>query len=291
MMTKIGWIAAALALSMTVLAGCGGADGADGSADTRTPSGTADPAPASEPPADAAPAEQPEPEQPEPEPAPESEAPAVEQDYYMDGSYILRPKDEAADPKKVVLLTFDDGPKDEATLTSMLDALDRHEAKAIFFLNGYRAERKPELVKLIHERGQTIGNHSWDHIDLKKQTEEEMEKQIDDVQALVKELTGEAPVFFRPPFGSGGDAVKAKAKDAGMLYMTWSNGSRDWEKGYDEPQKVIDSVLEQLHPGSNVLMHELPWTEKALDGLLSALKEREYVVLDPARIDPDYSKN
>ncbi|HZG75727.1 MAG TPA: polysaccharide deacetylase family protein, partial [Paenibacillus sp.] len=73
--------------------------------------------------------------------------------------------------------------------------------------------------------------------------------------------------------------------------MTWSNGSRDWEKGFDEPRKVVDSVLEQLHPGSNILMHELSWTEAALDELLTELERREYGFLDPARIDPDYSKN
>lgn len=203
---------------------------------------------------------------------------------------MLRPKEKDGF-KKVVLLTFDDGPKDEALLLSILSTLEKYDAKAIFFLNGYRAEQNPELVKLLFERGQTIGNHSWDHVDLRKEELSEMHRQIDAVQTLVAELTGEAPAFFRPPFGSGGDAVKEKAKKTGLLYMTWSNGSRDWMKGYDEPRKVIDSVLEQLHPGSNILMHELAWTAEALDGLLAALQEKEYEFLDPARIDPDYSKN
>ncbi|WP_439116423.1 polysaccharide deacetylase family protein [Paenibacillus antri] len=295
-MRNIGRIAAGLLL-VAALAGCGSVGEGAAPDASPPPVETTAPAPVAPPegdadPGEAGPAQPPQSApQPKPDPAPEAEAPPVEKDYYMDGSYILRPKDESADPKKVVLLTFDDGPKDEATLTSMLDTLERHQAKAIFFLNGYRAEKKPELVKLIHERGQTIGNHGWDHIDLKKETQERMEKQIDDVQALVRDIVGEAPAFFRPPFGSGGDAVKKKAKDAGMLYMTWSNGSRDWEKGYDEPRKVIDSVLEQLHPGSNILMHELAWTEEALDELLTELERREYGFLDPDRIDPDYSKN
>lgn len=225
---------------------------------------------------------------PESEVPPAAEAPVI-QDYYMDPNYIFRPKEPSLD-KKVVLLTFDDGPKDKAILTGMLDTLDEFDAKAIFFINGYRAEKQPELVRLIHDRGQHIGNHAWDHIDLKKQPQEEMERQIDSVQTLVKELVGEAPAFFRPPFGLGGDAVKAKAAKAGMLFMTWSNGSRDWEKGFDKPEKVIASVLEQLHPGSNILMHELAWTEEALPDLLKALQEKGYSFLDPGRIDPDYSK-
>lgn len=211
------------------------------------------------------------------------------QDYYMDGNYIIRPKTEDIE-KKVVLLTFDDGPKDEEILTSILDTLDQYQAKAIFFINGYRAEQKPELVELIHERGQPIGNHSWDHIDLKEQTEEELEQQIGGVQQLAEKLTGEAPAFFRPPFGSGGDAVKAKAAEHQLLYMTWSNGSRDWMSGYQEPAKIIGSVLEQLHSGSNILMHELPWTAEALDELLQTLQEKGYRFVDPAQIDPLYSK-
>ena len=53
-------------------------------------------------------------------------------------------------------------------ISQMIDTLDKHDAKAIFFVNGYRAKEHPELLKLIHDRGQIIGNHSWDHIDLKK---------------------------------------------------------------------------------------------------------------------------
>jgi len=216
-------------------------------------------------------------------------APAIAQDYYMDENYILRPKDENGE-RRVALLTFDDGPKDEALLRSMLDTLDEHGAKAIFFVNGYRAERSPELLSVIRERGHAIGNHAWDHVDLKRAEPEEMERQIEDVQRFVRDVVGEAPTFFRPPFGAGDDAVKAKASEEGLLYMTWSNGSRDWMKGYDDPEKVQASVLEQLHPGSNILMHELPWTAEALDGLLEAIKAEGYEFLDPARIDPAHSK-
>jgi peptidoglycan/xylan/chitin deacetylase (PgdA/CDA1 family) len=272
------------------LAGCGGEEAATPSDEkvVVTPS----PAPVQEAPsspegetATQEPVEEPEPQPPVAEPEPE----AVK-DYYMDKNFIIRPIEETGE-KKIVLLTFDDGPKEEEQLQSMLDTLDRHEAKAIFFINGYRAVKKPELVKLMYERGQTIGNHSWDHIDLKAQTKEKVDQQIEDLQKLVEEITGETPIFFRPPFGLGGDVVRGKVAEEGMLYMTWSNGSRDWVKGYDKPEKVIESVVEQLHPGSNILMHELPWTAEALDELLQTLKDEGYSFLDPNRIDTTYSKN
>ncbi|WP_199614985.1 polysaccharide deacetylase family protein [Paenibacillus alkalitolerans] len=231
-------------------------------------------------------------EEPEQQPDTEQAQPAeqtAERTYFMNRNYMIVPKEDAE--RKVVLLTFDDGPKEAELLTAILDTLDKHAAKAIFFVNGYRVKQHPELLKLIHERGQTIGNHAWDHVNLKKLKPEEADRQIEDVQRIVEELTGEKPTFFRPPFGAGNDHVKKKAAEEGMLYMTWSNGSQDWVKGYDKPEKVVESVMEQLHPGSNILMHELPWTAEGLDDLLTRLSEKGYGFVDPALIDPDYSKN
>ncbi|OXM88094.1 polysaccharide deacetylase family protein [Paenibacillus rigui] len=202
-------------------------------------------------------------------------------------SYDIVPVDPSTTEKKVVLLTFDDGPKDHDMLESMLTTLDKHHAKAIFFVNGYRVKQKPELLKLILEHGQTIGNHSWDHIDLKKESKEKVAQQIDEVQKIVKDVTGITPQFFRPPFGSGSDEVRAKVKENQMLFMTWSNGSLDWDMTTknNNPDKIVSNVLEQLRPGSNILMHELPWTDKALDKLLTELEAKQYGFVDPASID------
>lgn len=219
---------------------------------------------------------------PSPAPTPVPTSPA----YKMNKNYDIVPAEpDSGTSAKVVLLTFDDGPKDKTILTSILDTLDKHHAKAIFFVNGYRVKQNPDLLKLIHERGQPIGNHSWDHIDLKKEPEAKADRQISDVQAKVKELTGEAPRFFRPPFGSGSDYVRKKVKEEKMLYMTWSNGSLDWEtKTADKPKEVVDNVLKQLHPGSNILMHELSWTAEALDTLLTELEAKGYGFVDPRSI-------
>ncbi|MFX3646473.1 MAG: polysaccharide deacetylase family protein [Paenibacillus sp.] len=209
----------------------------------------------------------------------------VEKTYHMNENYYIKPNDDS-NPSKVVLLTFDDGPKEEKMIISLIDTLDKHNAKAIFFVNGYRVKSHPELLKLIHERGQIVGNHAWDHEDLQKMSKSEVAKQVTDVQKIVKDTIGEEPQFFRPPFGSGNDALKAAVKKNGMLYMTWSNGSLDWDKSTkDKPEKVIQNVLDQLNPGSNILMHELPWTVEALDELLTKLEKKGYSFVDPRAIE------
>lgn len=209
----------------------------------------------------------------------------VKKQYKMNDVYRFVPINEDS-PKKAVLLTFDDGPKDKEVITDMLDTLDKHEAKAIFFVNGYRVKQHPELLKLIYERGQTIGNHSWDHINLKNEDEATVEEQIDQLQTEIESLIGIKPKFFRPPYGSGGDKVKEIVKNHGMLYMTWSNGSLDWDASTkNKPDAVISNVMEQLHPGANILMHELQWTADALDELLAKLEAEGYSFINPEAID------
>lgn len=210
----------------------------------------------------------------------------VKPEYHMNKVYNIVPNKEGTE-EKIVLLTFDDGPKDITMINGLIDTLDKHHAKAIFFVNGYRVKQNPDLLKLIHDRGQIIGNHSWDHIDLKKESRQEVKKQIEDVQNIVEETIGEKPRFFRPPFGSGGDQVKEIAGSNNMLFMTWSNGSLDWEsKSKNNPEAVINNVMDQLHPGSNILMHELPWTVEALDTLLTKLEKKGYSFVDPNNIEP-----
>jgi len=223
--------------------------------------------------------------------APSPEQTETAKIYRMNKVYRIVPIDKEKTDGKAVLLTFDDGPKDKETLDPLLDTLDKHKAKAIFFVNGYRVKAHPELLKAIDERGQTIGNHAWDHIELGKEKESTIEEQISKVQEIVREVTGKTPVFFRPPFASANPSVHQIAKDNGLLFMTWSNGSLDWAMNKvareKRPQAVIDNVMEQLHDGSNILMHELPWTGEALDSLLTQLEQKGYAFIDPEAIDTE----
>lgn len=203
--------------------------------------------------------------------------------YHFDQAYRVIPNNEGAD-KKVVLLTFDDGPKEKEVLEQLLDTLDKHEAKAIFFVNGYHVQSNPDLLRLIHDRGQLIGNHSWDHIDLKQEPADSARKQVEDVQKIVEETIGERPQFFRPPFGSSNETLHRITEDNDLTYITWSNDSMDWDPKFNNPESVVNNIMDQLHPGSNILMHELPWTAEALDELLTKIKSEGYGFVDPRMI-------
>lgn len=284
----------AFMLTLSLLVGCGenqeNKDVSSSSPHTNLPSENEETKHTEQPtPLEPTPAEQePEPE-PEPEPQQPEEPVEIVKTHYMNKNYIIKPLEPNGETK-VVLLTFDDGPKETEMIDAMLETLEKHDAKAIFFLNGYRIKAKPELLIKLHEHGQIIGNHSWDHIELPKETEAKIDQQISYVQATVEEHIGMRPQFFRPPHGAGNDYIRAKVKEEGMLYMTWSNGSEDWVKKYQTPEGVIGRVMDQLHPGSNILMHELPWTVEALDTLLTKLEGEGYSFLDPRAIQLDYTE-
>src|SRR4051794_38727678 len=62
----------------------------------------------------------------------------------------------------LVALTFDDGP-DPLSTPSVLRLLERHNARATFFMVGAAAYRHPDLVRQVAQAGHVIANHSWDH--------------------------------------------------------------------------------------------------------------------------------
>lgn len=214
-------------------------------------------------------------------------APAFE--YHIDPhNYLVKPNNDKAD-KKVVLLTFDDAPKSIDTLSKIISVLEKHHAKAIFFCNGYRIKAHPELLKYIHNHGESIGNHSWDHIALgKKFNQSKVPEQIASVQTIVKQTVGVTPRFFRPPYASSSALVKAEVAKNHLVYMTWSDGSLDWTMSKTDPSKrtplIIAAIDKYLGPGANILMHELPWTADSLDQILTHLEDKGYHFVDPGSI-------
>lgn len=273
---------AAIVTTAILLAGCGSKANQTvqgGASATPAAVSTASPSPA----ATASPSLAPAPST-TPVPTPVPTAANAAKTYKLNKNYDIVPIDPNGN-KKVALLTFDDGPKEKEMVESLLNTLDKHKAKAIFFVNGIRIKAKPELLKLIHERGQTVGNHTWSHALLSKVTDAQADEEFDSTQKIINDTIGVTPVFFRPPNGVSTDHLNERFAKEHILRMNWSNGSLDWADNQNKPEGVVKSVLDQLHPGSNILMHELPWTVKVLDELLTKLEEKGYSFVDPASIE------
>lgn len=156
--------------------------------------------------------------------------------------------------ERVLWLTIDDGPSAETP--AILDLLDRHGAKATFFVVGERARARPELVREVARRGHGLGNHSATHPQawFWALTPRRMRAEIEDTQTILRELTGSAPHWFRAVVGMANPFVAAVLKDQGLARVAWN------ARGYDalaaDPARVVARIERQLRPGGIVLLHE-----------------------------------
>jgi len=255
---------------------------------------TASPGPASHSAGETADSSQPETidDQTDLNPSPESAASTEEDivppeenqpEYYVDEKYFIRPVKEMDKSEKIALLTFDDSPSGVSTL-AILDILDKYNAKAIWFINGYYAEKHKDLLKEIHDRGHIIGNHTWWHKNFKldKLSPEETREEIVSINDLVEEVIGERPKFFRAPNGTYTEEAKKVIREENMQYMNWSVGSRDWE--LKKPEEIKEQVLATIHNGANILFHDKKITAEVLDSILKELTDQGYTFVLPTEV-------
>lgn len=204
--------------------------------------------------------------------------------YHIDKEQNVVPIDPKGD-RKIVLLTIDDGPKNKKTLDPLLKAMADENVHAIFFSMGELTKNHPELLKEIFDAGHTVGNHTWDHANLKKSTDEKIKTEIGNTTIEINKVIGENPKIFRPPYGAYNQYTKDYVAQNKMVFTTWSLGAEDWVKKYQTKDALIKHVIEQLHPGANILMHEFPWTDEAMPEIIKQIKAKGYTIVDPKYLE------
>lgn len=175
------------------------------------------------------------------------------------------------DPSKpMVALTFDDGPS--IYTDGILDTLEKYQSRATFFEVGNRVSQRKTTVKRIHNMGCEIGNHSYDHPIMGNSTQYKINNQISTTDKKVKEIIGEKPQLFRPPYGDVGTNLK---KYAGKPLILWSIDTLDWQSR--NADKVYRSVMSRVKDGDIILMHDLfSSTRSAVQRIVPELKKRGY---------------
>ncbi|MBI2549282.1 DUF3473 domain-containing protein [Candidatus Woesearchaeota archaeon] len=87
----------------------------------------------------------------------------------------------------------------EQSTHEILDLLDQHNTKATFFVVGWVAERKPQLIKEIHQRGHEIASHGYHHQSLFELTPKEFKEDIKRSLLLLQKITGTPVIGYRAP--------------------------------------------------------------------------------------------
>jgi peptidoglycan/xylan/chitin deacetylase (PgdA/CDA1 family) len=193
---------------------------------------------------------------------------------------------------KSVVLTFDDGPAPVSALESILQTLEEKRIIAEFYVLGGEVKQYPEAARTIVRQGHQIQNHSWSHPDLAKEPEQDVRRELEQTQNIIKTATGVTPSKIRPPYGAGGfrghldPELVAIARELSLTIVTWDIDTEDWKapKGLG-PEKVrnIEDQFTQQHRKTlfNVLMHVQPATARDLPSFISKLEDWGFDIMEP----------
>ena len=164
-----------------------------------------------------------------------------------------------------VLFTFDDGPNLERT-PKVLDTLDAHGIKAVFFVNGWHfqgntpeAEKARALLREIVRRGHAVGNHTVHHYFLcgargRKIAADEIEKNAQ----LIEQAIGMRPDLYRTPYGSHCKDLSATLAKLGVTHTGWDIDPQDWRvKNTNLVRDYVIRALGRLHGRAIVLFHDV----------------------------------
>ncbi len=150
-------------------------------------------------------------------------------------------------------LTFDDGPGPDTA--ALLDALGRHATTATFFLLGERVADNRETLARLARDGHRLGNHSWDHPDLRTLPLRAVRDQLERTSEAIEAASGVRPELFRPPFGYTSVAIEELAESLGMRTTLWDVDTRDWARPGTE---AIVAAIASAPPRAVVLLHDGP---------------------------------
>jgi peptidoglycan/xylan/chitin deacetylase (PgdA/CDA1 family) len=172
---------------------------------------------------------------------------------------------------KKVFLSFDDGPIPEVT-PWVLALLKKENIPATFFCVADNVRKHPEVFAMIRDNGQTVGNHTFNHLQGLKTPTTEFVRNVEKADALVQSD------LFRPPHGFLKRKQYQVLRKQYQLIM-WDVVSCDYDIRLS-PERVFDNVKRFVRNGSIIVFHDSLKAEKnlrvALPKTIEWLKQQGY---------------
>lgn len=173
--------------------------------------------------------------------------------------------------KKLVALTFDDGPS-PTTTPRLLDLLTEKDAPATFFMLGMMAQRYPDIVQRAAKDHHEIASHTMYHQNLTNLPIASAQSDIAEANTTFIQILGHGPAYNRPPYGNFNDVVTSSVNSPIIL---WSVDPRDWQN--QDVNTIINIAMDQVHDGAIILMHDIyPTSVDAVPTLIDALRNSGY---------------
>jgi peptidoglycan-N-acetylglucosamine deacetylase len=157
--------------------------------------------------------------------------------------------------RRVIAITFDDGPHPENT-PRLLDMLKERKIKATFYVVGDMVKYSPELLRRMIAEGHEIGNHTVSHGNLARMSDEALLRELRAAHEQIIAETGVTPRSMRPPGGAIKKSQKElMMKEFGYPTILWSVDPEDWKR--PGPAVVTSRLVSGASPGGILLVHDL----------------------------------
>ena len=211
--------------------------------------------------------------------------------------------------RKVVYLTFDDGPHPPET-ERVLDVLRERGARATFFLIGSKVSGNEAVLRRMLEEGHALGLHTYSHAGtFPLLSFDKMLADVNEGKRAVESVAGKKISLFRPPFGVTNPTIAKVVRTLGLHTVGWDVRSFDTmfckssehsckqsgysckqsghsckssehsckQSGHDWYVPVVERIMKQVRPGSVILLHDrLDGASELLALLLDSLAASGY---------------
>lgn len=194
--------------------------------------------------------------------------------------YAQEIQDEKACQKKVIYLTFDDGPSEYTE--RLLDLLDAHQMKATFFMLKDSMERHPDVVKRMAEEGHGIGLHGVSHEkDMFYSGTQGPLNEMECANSTLEKIAGFRTPLVRTPYGSYPYLSKAQLKalvSHEYIIWDWNVDSRDWS--YRNPQRTYCATTKMMGACTNqpkvLLFHDIHHVLETMELFIDWMEQNGY---------------
>ena len=198
--------------------------------------------------------------------------------YYVGSNFFIPIICSIKTDKKVIALSFDDGPVAENTL-QILQLLKDTNAKAAFFCIGGRITGNEAIVKQAYDEGHLIANHTFSHhfwFDMF--SAKKMLADMRMMDEIMNSIIGKSPKLFRPPYGVTNPNLKKAIIQGNYIPVGWSMRSMDTV--IKDEKKLLNKVISKIKPGAVFLFHDTSNTTVAvLPAIIKHIQANGYEII------------
>ena len=195
------------------------------------------------------------------------------------GLFPYKKKDET---RKVIALSFDDGPNEPYT-NQIVEFLDSQNIKGTFFQVARAVQKNPDLTKKMMQSGHIIGNHSLSHKFQNYFLHPYFRQELEQSQDIFTRVLGVEPTLFRPPWLFRTPLILTTAKQYKLFPISGLFCS-NLEVLRVSPSWIARVAVRRARPGRILIFHDgyngkgakRSETVSALKMTVSALQKQGY---------------